>query len=141
MKTIPLGELTAKKVTGLDPSKNPDEEFELWSIPSFDVGRPDIAKGSKIGSAKKCVEPNDVLLSRIVPHIRRSWIVSRREGRRQIASGEWIVFRDRRFVPEYLRHFLTSDPFHAQFMLTVAGVGGSLLRARPDGVAKIEICR
>ncbi len=139
MRTIPLGELAAKKVAGLDPSKTPDQEFELWSIPSFDVGKPEILKGSQIGSTKKRVEPNDVLLSRIVPHIRRSWVVSGSERYQKIASGEWIVFRDRRFVPDYLRHFLISDLFHKQFMLTVAGVGGSLLRARPDGVAKIEI--
>lgn len=139
MKTVALGELFADKVPSLDPRTYPNEEFELWSIPAFDAGQPDIARGSEIGSTKKCVEPHDVLLSRIVPHIRRSWIVSPLNGRRKIASGEWIVFRDKRFAPEYLRQFLTSDPFHSQFMLTVAGVGGSLLRARPDGVAKIEI--
>jgi len=34
---------------------------------------------------------------------------------------------------------LVGDPFHAKFMSTVSGVGGSLLRARPAHVAKIEI--
>jgi type I restriction enzyme, S subunit len=139
MNSVPLGELMADKVVGLDPSRTPDETFELWSIPSFEVGAPEILRGCEIGSAKKCVEPNDVLLSRIVPHIRRAWTVSPKTNHRQIASGEWIVFRDKRFLPSYLRHFLISDPFHSHFMLTVAGVGGSLLRARPDGVAKIEI--
>ncbi len=56
-----------------------------------------------------------------------------------IASGEWIVFRDHRVNVRYLRHVLVGDPFHVQFMNTVAGVGGSLLRARPAFVAKIEI--
>jgi type I restriction enzyme S subunit len=56
-----------------------------------------------------------------------------------IASGEWIVFRGQGFDPAYLRHVLMSDPFHAQFMQTVAGVGGSLLRARPAQVASIRI--
>jgi type I restriction enzyme, S subunit len=139
MRLVPLSELMADKVVGLDPSRTPEETFELWSIPSYDEGLPDVVLGSDIGSAKKCVAPDDVLLSRIVPHIRRSWIVAPKANYRQIASGEWIVFRDKRFVPAYLRHFLISDPFHAQFMSTVAGVGGSLLRARPDGVAKIEI--
>lgn len=139
MKTVKLGSLFAQRVPSLDPRTFPNEQFELWSIPAFDHGKPDIAFGSEIGSAKKCVEPNDVLLSRIVPHIRRSWIVSSRNGGRQIASSEWIVFRGEGFVSEYLRHFLMSDVFHKQFMKTVAGIGGSLLRARPDGIAKIEI--
>ena len=58
---------------------------------------------------------------------------------RLIASGEWIVFRDSRFEPAYLKHLLTSDQFHRQFMQTVSGVGGSLLRARPSEVGKIRI--
>ena len=137
--TVRLGDLMPKRIPSVDPSKYPDEVFELWSIPAFDAGTPEVVAGSEIGSSKKCVEPNDVLLSRIVPHIRRSWIVGPLNGHRQIASGEWITFRSERTHPAYLRHLLISDFFHAQFMQTVAGVGGSLLRARPEGVKQIEI--
>jgi len=140
MIMVPLGDLMASRVPSLDPSKYPKEVFELWSIPAFDTGQPEITEGANIGSSKKCVEPNDVLLSRIVPHIRRAWVVSKSQNEmRQLASSEWIVFRDESFYPDYLRHALTSDSFHARFMQTVAGVGGSLLRARPDGVKKIKI--
>ena len=89
---VQLGEFMAEKVPSLNPAKFPDEEFELWSIPAFDKGEPERLLGSEIGSAKKIVQPLDVLLSRIVPHIRRSWVVSRGNGSRQIASGEWIIF-------------------------------------------------
>jgi len=137
MRMVPLGDLMASRVPSLDPSKYPKEVFELWSIPAFDTGQPEITEGANIGSSKKCVEPNDVLLSRIVPHIRRAWVVSKSQNEmRQLASSEWIVFRDESFYPDYLRHALTSDSFHSRFMQTVAGVGGSLLRARPDGVKK-----
>jgi type I restriction enzyme S subunit len=127
------------RIPSVDPAKYPDETFELWSIPAFDAGSPEITLGAGIGSSKKCVEPNDVLLSRIVPHIRRSCVVQASNGHRQIASGEWITFRGDIFEPNYLRHILISDPFHAEFMQTVAGVGGSLLRARPEGVKSIQI--
>ena len=60
-------------------------------------------------------------------------------GARQIASSEWIVFRNPHVDPKYLRHFFLSDLFHAQFMQTVAGVGGSLLRARPENVGAISL--
>lgn len=140
MKTsIDLGDLMATKAGSVDPSKFPDEVFDLYSIPSFDSGLPEIAIGSSIGSAKQVVKSGDVLLSKIVPHIRRSWVVGDERGRRLIASGEWIVFRSEKIEPRYLRHVLVSDPFHAQFMQTVSGVGGSLLRARPAQVAKIKI--
>ena len=121
-----------------DPSKHADTIFALYSIPAFDAGAPDFVAGATIGSSKKNVEANDVLLSRIVPHIRRSWIVGAHDEA-TIASSEWIVFRDRRIHPNYLRHFLISDLFHKQFMMTVAGVGGSLLRARPADVARIVV--
>ncbi len=140
MSVVQLGDLMAAKVPTLNPADFKDEDFELWSIPAFDTGAPEILTGNEIGSAKKVLKPDDVLLSRIVPHIRRSWVVlPNTNGLRQIGSGEWIVFRSNRVSTNYLRHFLISDVFHSQFMQTVAGVGGSLLRARPDGVKEISL--
>lgn len=137
--STPLEELMAPRLGSIDPSRYPDELFDLYSIPSFDNGEPDIVAGKAIGSAKQIVEPGDVLLSRIVPHIRRAWVVGGARTRRVIASGEWIVFRSKRIDPNYLRHLLVSDQFHSQFMLTVSGVGGSLLRARSTYVSKIRV--
>lgn len=134
-----LGELIAPRIGSIDPSRFPHEEFELYSIPAFDQGMPEIIRGKMIGSTKQVVMPGDVLLSRIVPHIRRSWVVGRPTGRRIIASGEWIVFRGNQIYPDYLRQVLISDLFHEKYMQTVSGVGGSLLRARPAHVAKIMI--
>lgn len=132
-------ELMVKRGGSVNPSKFPDETFELLSIPAYDSSSPEIIKGSEIGSSKSCVEPDDILLSKIVPHIRRCWVVPEKGEFRQIGSGEWIIFRDERYDPNYLKHFLTSDGFHKQFMNTVAGVGGSLVRARPAEVERIEI--
>src|SRR5258706_699264 len=122
-----------------DPSKQPNDPFVLYSIPAFDHGQPEFVRGSDIGSPKKNVQSGDVLLSRIVPHIRRCWIVGEHPGKKILASGEWIVFRSDKIYAPYLRHFLVSNLFHQQFMQTVAGVGGSLLRANPNYVAKIVI--
>ena len=136
---VQLEELMATRLGGVNPSRFPDETFELFSIPAYEGRRPEVTKGGDIGSTKQLVQARDVLLSKIVPHIRRSWIVGSADNHRQIASGEWIVFRSNRAVPEYLRHVLLGDDFHAQFMRTVSGVGGSLLRARPAQVAKIAV--
>jgi type I restriction enzyme, S subunit len=137
--SVPLSELIATKSGSVDPGKFPDEVFDLYSIPAFDAGTPEVVSGSSIGSTKQVVRPGDVLLSKIVPHIRRSWVVGDNRGRRLVASGEWIVFRSPRIHQPYLRHVLIGNPFHAEFMQTVSGVGGSLLRARPAEVAKISI--
>lgn len=121
------------------PSRFPDETFELYSIAAHDRGGSEFILGSEIGSAKQVVAPDDILISKIVPHIRRARRVGKQLGHRQIASGEWIVLRHPEIYPDYLRHFLLSDSFHASFMNTVAGVGGSLMRARPEHVRKIQI--
>ncbi|WP_199226614.1 restriction endonuclease subunit S [Acidovorax sp. HMWF029] len=136
---ISVGELMVSRGGSVNPLQFPDEEFDLYSIPAFDAGQPEIALGAEIGSTKQIIQPNDVLLSKIVPHIRRAWVVGDDRGRRLIGSGEWIVFRSEKVFPSYLRHVLVGDPFHQQFMQTVSGVGGSLLRARPAFVASIQI--
>lgn len=123
----------------VDPRSFQGEDFDLFSVPSYSNYKPEQASGSEIGSAKQAVREGDVLLCKIVPHIRRGWVVPAAENRRQIASGEWIVFRDHGLDPNYLRCFVLSDGFHDQFMQTVSGVGGSLMRARPAEAGKIEV--
>lgn len=136
---VELGSLMASRNGSITPSRSPDEVFDLYSIPAFDRGASEFVSGSEIGSPKQVIQEGDVLLSKIVPHIRRAWIVGPNRGKRLVGSGEWIVFRAPTLHGPYLRYFLQSDSFHAQFMNTVAGVGGSLLRARPAFVAKLHI--
>jgi type I restriction enzyme M protein len=137
---VPVGQFMKEGVKTVDPRSTPDEMFELWSIPAFDAGRPELLRGGEIGSQKKVVSPGDVLLSRIIPHIRRGWVVRENsDGRRQIASTEWIVFSSAEVVPGFLRQLLVSDFFHVSFMQTITGVGGSLSRANPGAVGEIKI--
>jgi hypothetical protein len=136
---LAIGDLFAKKTESVNPVLYAQESFELFSVPSYQHRHPEVVKGAEIGSTKVAVLPGDVLLCKIVPHIRRAWVVPPQGDIRQIGSGEWIIFRDNRFHPDYLRHVVLGDSFHAMFMATVAGVGGSLMRARPAHVARIPI--
>jgi type I restriction enzyme, S subunit len=133
-----IGEFIGRTQT-LDPRDCPDEIFDLYSVPSYSDYEPETPEGREIGSSKQIIQQGDVLLCKIVPHIRRSWVVPEPRGKRQIASGEWIVFRNHGLEPEYIRRFVLSDVFHDQFMRTVSGVGGSLMRARPSEAAEILI--
>jgi restriction endonuclease S subunit len=144
-KKIPLGWVITtlgffmKSGTGsVNPAQFPKEEFDLYSIPSYDQYVPEKILGSNIGSSKKVVVENDVLLSRIVPHIQRSWVVGANQGRRQIGSGEWIIFDGSKISTHYLRYFLLSYNFHQKFMKTISGVGGSLTRANPNQTAEFS---
>ncbi|MDD2230078.1 MAG: N-6 DNA methylase [Candidatus Cloacimonetes bacterium] len=136
---VPVGTFYKKTMT-IDPRKTPHDLFELWSIPAYDSGQPDVIKGQEIGSQKKLVEPDNILISRIVPHIRRCCVVTRNlSGLKQIASTEWIVLSSKDVLPHYIMSILLSDSFHEQFMRTITGVGGSLSRASINGVAEIKI--
>lgn len=139
MRMVELGDFMVARGGSVNPEKFPHETFELHSIPSFDKGAPEILTGVEIGSPKQVVRPGDVLISKIVPHIRRAHVVPKKGVFRQIASGEWIVFRTSEVDNSYFRHFLLSDSFNREFLNTVAGVGGSLMRARPEFVKRVKM--
>lgn len=134
---VKLGDV-ARKTSQVNPKKFPDEDFCLYSIPAYDAGCAEYLTGKEIGSSKPQLQAGDVLLSKIVPHIRRSWVVESHDIR-TLGSSEWIVFNDSRFDPNFLQEYLVSDQFHHQFMTTVAGVGGSLNRARPAAVFNLSV--
>ena len=137
---VQLRRLAASRVA-LDPAAYPEVEFDLLSIPAYDVGKPERIVGALIGSTKLVVQPDDVMISKIVPHIQRVWIVPPATSHLQIASSEWIVLRATSFDPRYIRYSLLSESFHAKFMATVEGMSGSLQRARPKDALSISILR
>ena len=134
-----LGNFMPKIAGTVTPALCPNEVFTLYSIPSFDQGAPECVLGKTIGSSKQLVQKGDVLLSKIVPHIRRTWVVASSSETRTIASTEWIVFRTEQANPDFLKFALLDDDFHKAFMDTTSGVGGSLTRARPALVRNLEI--
>ena len=60
--TLPLGDFAANKDGAVDPSRFPDDVFDLYSIPAYDNQSPEVLPGRKIGSTKQVVRPGDVLL-------------------------------------------------------------------------------
>jgi len=139
IEEIKLGDLFLLKGKSVNPLQFKNEIFELYSIPAYDTGYPEIVKGKDIGSSKKELKPGDVVISRIVPHIRRCWIIPDNNQHRKIGSGEWIVFRSSKIYNKFLRYFLLSDLFNRMFMKTIKGVGGSLMRADPKQVGRFNL--
>lgn len=136
---VELGQLF-RKTKSVNPMQFADTVFAHHSIPAYDAGAPVFEAGNQIKSNKTILKDNDVLLSKIVPHIRRAWAVTEAvDSYQSIGSSEWMVFNDDRFLPEFLVHLFKSDVFHARLMATTAGVGGSLTRARPKAVGLIKI--
>ena len=132
-----MAEVNEYNSASVDPSKSPDNDFELYSVPAYETGMPEFVKGKDISSSKKSVSRNDVLLCKINPHLNRAWIVSHHKVNIPcLASSEWIIFRNRAIFPQYLSFCFTSHYFKELMLSNVSGVGGSLMRAQPAIVYK-----
>ena len=123
----------------IDPSNFPDQMFELYSVPNFEAGVPEIICGKEIGSSKQSVRENDVLVCKINPRINRVWIAGHITSYRILASSEWIVFRNNFLFAPYLQYYFSSPHFRELLLSNVSGVGGSLMRAQPESVRKYPI--
>lgn len=123
----------------LDPSRFPDDMFELYSVPNFDLREPEIVKGQEIGSTKQIIHEEDVLVCKINPRINRVWIAGHITSHRILGSSEWMVFRNKILYTPYIQYYFSSPYFRDLLLSNVSGVGGSLMRAQPESVKKYPI--
>lgn len=133
---IKFDELNEFKSATINPNNFSLEKFDLYSVPIFPLGKPENLIGQEIGSTKQLVEPDDILISKINPRINRVWKVAKKKSLRQIASSEWIVFRNKYLEPRYFLYYFRSPIFREKLCADVTGVGGSLTRAQPKRVAE-----
>lgn len=137
---VRFGEVNRFISRTLNPANTPDERFELYSVPSFPSGQPELQIGRAIGSTKQLVQPSDVLVCKINPRINRVWqVMPYQQGVRQIASSEWIVMRAPEMESRFLRYFFSCPKFRELICKDVTGVGGSLTRAQPKRVATFPV--
>jgi type I restriction enzyme S subunit len=130
-----LGSIRVDHSASVDPAKVTSELFELYSIPAFTTGRPEVIAGSEIGSTKKSLAPRTVVVSKLNPRINRVWIAGETSSFRQIGSSEWIPFFPvDGLEPRYLAYYMRQDAFRNYLAANVSGVGGSLMRVRPSVV-------
>jgi len=128
-----LGEIRSDQSISVDPRRSPDEEFELYSIPAYATETPEIVKGADIGSSKRTLAPGTVIVSKINPRINRVWVVGEHGSRRLIGSSEWIPFFPLPgLCSQFLAYFLQQNDFRNYLAANASGVGGSLMRVRPD---------
>ena len=125
--------------SSIDPTKQPDIIFELYSVPSSASNYPEIIAGSEIGSTKQSVMKNDVLLCKINPRINRVWKVFQHTDNELMASSEWIIIRNTVINPDYLMFCFKTEYFRDFMLSNVSGVGGSLMRAQPKFVKSYPI--
>ena len=137
---LDLSVLRRTRSVTFNPEKEPTKTLELYSVPSYETGKPEIVKASDIGSNKQYVEPGDVLISKINPRLNRAWVVGDFTEYNKIASTEWIVFAKNPLVEsKLLQHILTDVRIRDYLAHNASGVGGSLMRVKPRLMDNISI--
>lgn len=140
-ETHPIGDFFTEDLRSVNAHESPDQTFELWSVPSFETGSPEIVTGAQVGSAKRELVDGTILLGKINPHLNRIWVVKRRTEHPMIASQEWInITAGDEWDTDYLARLLSSPSFNRSVCATAQGMG-SLTRANTKQVAKILVHR
>ncbi len=121
---------------GINPLNFPSEEFEHFSIPSFDDGcQETVELGESIRSNKYVCNETCVLLSKLNPHIPRIWLPSPSGTRRAVTSTEFLVLEPRRgFSREYIYSKCCSERFSGRFSSLAIGTSTSHQRVKPDSL-------
>lgn len=119
----------------LDPSSNPEELFDHYSIPAFDSNRyPAKEAGGNIKSNKSIVPKGAILLSKLNPRIPRAWRPRLCGDRRSISSTEFLVVTPRHGENDrdFIYSLFCSKEFMDTFASRATGTSGSHQRVRPD---------
>lgn len=132
----PLSELGREVRQSFRPQ--PGTRYELFSVPTFPTGQPEVLDGKDIGSSKRTVQTGDVLICKINPRINRVWTVPEPLGvGPQIASSEYLVFRPgSRVLSRFLMWYLRSPVFRDWIKMSVEGATGSHTRAKSGPILR-----
>ena len=135
-----VGDLADFSRSSVNPGEFPDEVFDHYSMPAFDEGRtPKAELGSTIKSNKLVVSQDSVLLSKLNPHIPRTWIPDLHGTRRSVCSTEFIVATPREgYSREFLFSLFKSAAFASTYGTLVTGTTGSHQRIRPESVLEMS---
>lgn len=130
-----LADLMRLHKGSVNPSANPDKQFQHFSLPSFDAGQmPVMELGEQIKSNKTTVPSEAVLLSKLNPHVPRIWLPSA-VGGDAVCSTEFLP---RDISTTALVFCVLSAPnFSTTLCQLVTGTSNSHQRIKPDGVLSL----
>ena len=131
-----IGEINHYASENVNPARFPEQYFELYSVPHFSEGYPEIIKGKDVGATKQVVQEGDVLICKINPRINRVWKVTRHTDYPLIASSEWVIVRNADLNADYLTYYFSSPKFRVLINSELTGMGGSLTRAQPKQIRR-----
>jgi len=136
---VRLGDITTLIKNKIDPRKFPEELFSLYSFPAYDAGqKPEVVRGSKIGSTKTIVQPGTVLFARLNPRIPRVWLVGEEHVGKAVASTEFLaLFPAEPVDSQWLQLWLLSPHVREEVRSQVKGATKSRERISAEQVLSL----
>lgn len=132
-QVVSIEDAVVLKRDGIVPENYPMEEFDYYSIPAFDIGKPEIEYGENIKSNKYLVHPHSVLLSKLNPRFPRIWMPVVSPNRRAICSTEFFVCLPSEGISrEFIYGLFSSSAFLQRFEQLVTGTSGSHQRVNHE---------
>ncbi|WP_417449774.1 restriction endonuclease subunit S [Kordiimonas sp.] len=137
----PFSDYATLVTTGVKPFEDPNKDWVHYSIPAYDANHlPIIDAGSNIKSSKYAISQPTVLVSKLNPTTKRTWVICEPKPC-SICSTEFM-----QFVPNqklsgigFLYGMIESPNFQAGMLETVTGSTGSRQRAKPPAVHKMQL--
>ena len=139
---VPIGDVASISRGTINPSQNPLEIFNYYSIPGYDsTGGPSRTPGKEIQSNKTILEGKCVLISKLNPRIPRVCIANTTGDAKTICSTEFIplVPRNQGIDLDYIAHYLRSPSFQEKFQAAAGGSTNSHSRVTPNEILDWEI--
>ena len=136
---VRLGDITTLIKNKIDPRRFPEELFALYSFPAYDAGqKPEVVRGSKIGSTKTIVQPGTVLFARLNPRIPRVWLVGEEHVGKAVASTEFLALFPTELVDsQWLQLWLLSPHVREEVRSRVKGATKSRERISAEQVLSL----
>ena len=135
-----FNDLTQQGKGSVNPGHTPEDIFTHYSLPAFDAARaPVIELGRAIKSNKTPVPDASVLVSKLNPHIPRTWHVGK-AGENAVCSTEFIVWTPKASANSaFLFCLATSQEFNSAMRQLVTGTSNSHQRVKPEQIGGIEV--
>ena len=133
-------EIATRSRVSVDPSREPEKNYEHYSIPAYDAGRqPAVESGASIRSNKILIPKGAVLISKLNPSIPRVWVPDYRGVLTKIASTEFLVFVPKAGLGRgLLSAIFRSGRFQQSLQGLTTGTSKSHQRALPSDVVALE---
>lgn len=127
--------------TSVKPHQHPEQLWEHYSIPAFDVDESASKDlGVEIKSNKYRVSKNALLCSKLNPATPRVWWVDADNEEMAICSTEFMQFIPHNFnLRAFIFGLIKSSPFQEGILQRVTGSTGSRQRAQPPEVARMKV--